>query len=71
MLLADQYQYVTRADYESVAGPNWPPFDQFQLHENVEQFVYDEIDQMLAPNEVFDHPAFCVLPFFGLELKNS
>ena len=71
MLLADQYQYVTRADYESVAGPDWPPFDQFQLHENVEQFVYDEIDQMLAPNEVFDHPAFCVLPFFGLELNNS
>jgi len=71
MLLANQYQYVTRADYESVAGPDWPPFDQFQLHKNLEQFVYDEIDQMLAPDEVFDHPAFCVLPFFGLELNKS
>jgi len=33
--------------------------------------VYDEIDQMLEPDEVFDHPAFCVLPFFGLELGLS
>ena len=71
MLLTNQYQYVTRTDYESVAGPDWPSFDQFQLHKDIEQFVYDEIDQMLGPNEVFDHPAFCVLPFFGLELNNS
>lgn len=66
-----KYKYVTQADYETVKGSSWPSFDQFQLHDNVAQFVYDEIDQMLAPNEVFDHPAFCVLPFFGLELNNS
>ena len=64
MLLQSRYGYVTRNDYESVAGADWPAFDQFQLHDNIEQFVYDEIDQMLAPDEVFDHPAFCVLPFF-------
>lgn len=61
----EKYSYVTQADYESVAGPDWPAFDQFRLHENVEQFVYDEIDQMLGPNEVFDNPAFCVMPFYG------
>jgi len=66
-----KYEYVTQGDYETVKGPGWPSFDQFQLHNNVAQFVYDEIDQMLASNEVFDHPAFCVLPFFGLELNNS
>jgi len=66
-----KYKYITQADYETVKGSDWPSFDQFQLHENVEQFVYDEIDQMLAPDEVFDHLAFCVLPFFGLELNNS
>jgi hypothetical protein len=66
-----KYKYITQADYETVKGPSWPAFDQFQLHNNVAQFVYDEIDQMLAPNEVFDHPAFCVMPFFGLELNNS
>ena len=71
MQLSEKYSYVTQADYGSVAGPDWPSFDQFLLHENVEQFVYDEIDQMLVPDEKFDHPAFCVLPFFGLELNNS
>lgn len=68
MPLTDQYKYVTLADYESVAGPDWPTFEQFLLHTNVEQFVYDEIDQMLQPPEAFDHTAFCVLPFFGLEI---
>lgn len=71
MSLSKKYEYIKKADYESVAGADWPSFDQFQLHESVEQFVYDEIDQMLTPDEVFDHPAFCVLPFFGLELNNS
>jgi hypothetical protein len=66
-----KYEYVSHADYDSVAGPDWPSFDQFRSHNNIAQFVYDEIDQMLRPNEVFDHPAFCVLPFFGLELNNS
>ena len=71
MLSSEKYSYVTQADYESVAGEDWPSFDQFLSHDNIEQFVYDEINQMLAPDEVFDHPAFCVLPFFGLELNNS
>jgi len=73
MSLSKKYSYVIRADYESVAGTDWPAFDQFQLHENVEQFVYDEIDQMLGPNEVFDDPAFCVMPFYGwqTDIKRS
>jgi hypothetical protein len=71
MLLLKKYEYVNKTDYEFIAGPNWPSFDQFLSHDNIEQFVYDEIDQMLAPDEVFDHPSFCVLPFFGLELNNS
>ena len=66
-----KYEYVTQADYETVKGPGWPSFDQFQSHNDIEQFVYDEIDHMLGPDEVFDHPAFCVLPFFGLELNNT
>lgn len=71
MTAKQKYEYVSHADYDSVAGPDWPSFDQFRSHNNIAQFVYDEIDQMLRPNEVFDHPAFCVLPFFGLELNNS
>ena len=71
MSLLKKYEHVKKADYESIAGVDWPSFDQFLLHDNIEQFVYDEVDQMLSPDEVFDHPAFCVLPFFGLELNNS
>jgi len=71
MSLLKKYEHVKKADYESIAGPDWPSFDQFLLHDNIEKFVYDEIDQMLSPDEAFDHPAFCVLPFFGLELNNS
>ena len=65
MRLSEKYSFVRQADYESVAGADWPTFDQFQLHENVEQFVYDEIDQMLKSDEVFNNPAFCVMPFYG------
>jgi sulfatase maturation enzyme AslB (radical SAM superfamily) len=73
MRLPDKYSYVKQVDYESVAGTDWPSFDQFRLHENVKQFVYDEIDQMLAPDEVFDDPAFCVMPFYGwqTDIKSS
>jgi len=73
MTLKDRYSYITLEDYSTVAGPDWPTFDQFQSHENIEQFVYDEIDQMLGPNEVFDNPAFCVMPFYGwqTDIKSS
>jgi sulfatase maturation enzyme AslB (radical SAM superfamily) len=68
MQLSEKYSFVKQNDYESIAGADWPAFNRFQSHENIEQFVYDEIDQMLKSDEVFDHPAFCALPFFGLEL---
>ena len=73
MSLSDRYRYVTQADYESVAGSDWPSFDQFLSHNNIAQFVYDEIDQMLVPDEQFDHPAFCVMPFYGwqTDIKSS
>lgn len=63
----DQYKYVTRQDYESVAGPDWPSYDNFARHENVDSFVYAEVDLMLKKPVQFDHPAFCVLPFYGIE----
>ena len=61
------YSYVTQLDYESVAGPDWPKFEQFQLNQSVPEWVYNEIDQILAPPQVFSHPSFCVLPFYGWE----
>ena len=71
MQLSEKYSFVKQNDYESVAGEDWPTFDQFQLHKNVEQFVYDEIDQMLKPDEVFDNPAFCVMPFMAGKLISN
>ena len=61
------YSYVTQLDYENVAGPDWPKFEQFQLNQSVPEWVYNEIDQMLGPPQVFSHPSFCVLPFYGWE----
>lgn len=62
-----KYRYITEQDYNVVAGPDWPSYDQFQLHYNVPDFVYDEINTMLWNQEPFDDPAFCVLPFYGIE----
>lgn len=62
-----KYRYITEQDYNVVAGPDWPSYDQFQLHYNVPDFVYDEINTMLWNQKPFDDPAFCVLPFYGIE----
>ena len=71
MTLKDRYSYITPEDYITVAGPDWPTFDRFQQHVDVAQSVYDEINNMLAPQRKFDHPAFCVLPFYGLEQPDN
>jgi hypothetical protein len=63
----EKYNYLTQRDYDVVAGPDWPSFVDFQQHINVPDFVYDEINQMVAEPVPFDHPSFCVLPFYGWE----
>lgn len=62
-----KYSYINQADYESVAGPDWPVFEDFLNNKNVPDFVFKEIDQMLAPPQEFSHNSFCVLPFYGIE----
>ena len=64
---SNKYNYVTQRDYDTVAGPDWPSFVDFQQHVDIPDFVYNEIDQMLAEPVAFDHPSFCVLPFYGRE----
>ena len=54
-----------------MAGPDWPLFDCFQLHDNVPVSVYKEIDRMIRPVEGFSHPTFCVLPFYAMECPNN
>ena len=62
-----KYNYIKQEDYEVVAGPDWPSFDEFTQHQNVADFVYDEVDVMLSDVKPFEHPSFCVLPFYGWE----
>lgn len=62
-----KYSFVTQADYEAVAGSDWPQFSDFVKHQGVPDFVYHEIDEMLEVPEIFSHPSFCILPFYGIE----
>lgn len=54
-----------------MAGPDWPLFSQFQLHVDVPEFVYSELDSMIRPPEGFSHPSFCVLPFYSMEYPQN
>jgi sulfatase maturation enzyme AslB (radical SAM superfamily) len=69
MILRDlsKYNYIKQEDYEVVAGPDWPSFDEFRQHQDIADFVYAEIDTMLSDVKPFKHPSFCVLPFYGWE----
>lgn len=71
MDLYTKYSYVTQTDYESIAGPDWPSFSVFQTHNDVPDFVYNEIRDMLKPPARFEHPSFCVLPFYGIEYPSN
>jgi hypothetical protein len=63
-----RYHHITQTDYDAVSGPDWPTYAVFQQHQNVPDFVYNEIDLMLGPQKSFDHSSFCVLPFYGWEI---
>lgn len=67
----DKYLNILRDDYNAFAGPDWPSFDQFSQHTDVPDFVYEEIDQFLTNYKPFDNPAFCVLPFYGIEYPRN
>lgn len=71
MTNTEKYQSVSFDDYSAFAGPDWPPYEQFILHENVEAFVYEELDKFLTNYTPFDNPAFCVLPFYGIEYPSE
>jgi len=66
-----KYKSITERDYTTVAGPDWPSYDQFLTHQDVPEFVYIEIDEMLRGPIAFDNTAFCVLPFYSVELPSQ
>ena len=61
--LNSKYSYINKDDYQKVKGEDWPEFIDFQQHQTVPKWVYDEIDTMLLQKEPFTHPSFCVLPW--------
>jgi hypothetical protein len=71
MIDISKYQNISKDSYDAFAGPDWPPYDQFIEHKNVETFVYEEIDNFLANYTPFNNPAFCVLPFYGIEYPGN
>ena len=65
------YDYVKKEEYDIVAGPDWPSFEEFKSHQNIQPFVYSEIDTMLWNLKPFSNPSFCVLPFYAIEYPET
>lgn len=66
-----KYKGLSEDDYRLFAGPDWPSYEDFLTHQNVPEFVYKEIDEFLTNYVIFDNPAFCVLPFYGVEYPQN
>lgn len=66
--LLTKYSFVNETDYNAVKGPDWPSFRDFQTHQHVPKWVYQEIDTLLFDQAPFQHPSFCVLPWHGKEI---
>lgn len=63
----NNYKALVKDDYLAFAGSDWPTYEEFCSHQNVPDFVYDELDSFVANNQTFNNHAFCVLPFYGIE----
>lgn len=75
-MLVDQkpsYRQITQQDYQAMSGPNWPSLDEFLKGGKIEQFVADELDQMLGEVDTKRKKlsSFCVLPFYGKEFPSN
>lgn len=66
-----QYHYITKQDYEAAATPNWPSYEIFQQHRDIADSVYNQVDQRLCSPQGFQHPSFCVLPFYGFDYPDN
>jgi len=67
------YRQLTEEDYQLMAGPDWPTYQEFSTGQPLEEFVADEIDGMLdSVNEKKKKLSnFCVLPFYGREYPSN
>ncbi|CAB4128736.1 Radical_SAM domain containing protein [uncultured Caudovirales phage] len=65
------YKRLKKDEYNIVAGSTWPSFEEFQQHNNIADFIYDEIDSMLWNLAPKISETFCVLPFYGIEYPDN
>jgi hypothetical protein len=63
------YQQITENDYQLMAGPDWPTYQEFASGVPLEQSIADEIDSMLdsSVQKLKNISNFCVMPFYGWE----
>lgn len=56
-------------DYQLMAGPDWPSYEQLQSNTDIPQFVIDElISNFSNLKSIYQKTKnFCVLPFYGIE----
>lgn len=62
-----KYEWLNQADYDSIADPSWPTYHDFVSGVDIPDYIVDEVNNMLAPPSDFDHPSFCVDPFYTME----
>jgi len=63
------YQQITENDYQLMAGPDWPTYQEFASGVPLEQSIADEINVMLRTTEKKQKSIsnFCVMPFYARE----
>lgn len=66
----EQYANLLQSDYDAIASESWPAFDDFIKNPSAYKKICNEIDSVLDLTE-FTNQAFCVLPFFGIELPRN
>lgn len=65
------YSNLKKDEYNIVAGSTWPSFEEFQQHNNIADYVYNEIDAMLWNLAPKISDTFCVLPYYGMEYPDK
>jgi hypothetical protein len=67
------YQQITEHDYQLMAGPDWPSYQDFAAGAPLEQSIADELNSMLdgSVQKLKNISNFCVMPFYGWEYPTN
>lgn len=64
---------LTVEDYQSMAGPDWPSYNDLTIGKNIPEFVITELTEMFQQlrDKEEQVKTFCVLPFYGVEYPEN